>query len=337
MHALQRQVLATWLATTETDTTLCRDHGLEVDAEAVAIESAFAVTAVRVLDLECFQKGGTAGYKAHRDDADDGQVVSAMNLIRNAEIHLPVILDPDVHRTVGVPMADGSQRFRVFPKWVPYIRLPQEIRDSVRTKDKPNATRAKAHQHYETALEGRFVVETLLDAVRFFHACDPTIVRHDDAGELDFFPLPEIAQHDYERRHPDWPTRAQYQADLRSRLESAPPAGDLRVITHVLFDDEDGVRALCGQTHSPLGNTTIFIETSQQVIRDIRAGYRYRVRLSHDETETEITEVDGAVGTASGALNLSALPPATEDERPWKDWHDLMVEDADYYGRFRRF
>ena len=71
------------------------------------------------------------------------------------------------------------------------------------------------------------------------------------------------------------------------------------------------------------------------MLRDTRAGYRYRVRVGSDETE--IIEVDGAIGTASGALDLSALPPATEDVRPWKDWHDLMVEDADYYGRFRRF
>lgn len=326
MHALQRQVRATWFATIETDTTLCRDHGLEVEAEAVAIEAAFAVTAVRVLDLECFQRGATAGYPDQRDSTDDGRVVSAMNLIRNAEIHLPVVLDPDVHRTVGVPMADQSQRFRVFPKWVPYTELPRAIRDNTRT-------RPKAHEHYRSSLEGRFVVETLLDAVSFFHACDPTITRYDGTGEIDFFPLPEIAQHDYERRHPSWPTRSEYEDDLRCRTQSTIPGGEFRVITHVLLDDDGGVRALCGDTHGRAGSTQAFVETPEQVLEDAGRGYRYRVL--HGSDEVEVIDLNGVVGTAAGVLDLGGLLPASDDERPWESWYELMVEDAVYYARSR--
>ena len=333
MHALQRQVRATWLATVETDTTLCRDHGLEVEAEAVAIESAFAVTAVRVLDLECFQRGGTPGYTDHRDDTDDGRVVSAMNLIRNAEIHLPVILDPDVHRTVGVTMADHTQRFRVFPTWVPYARLPQVIRDSIRTKDNRNATRSRAHDHYASSLEGRFVVETLLDAVRFFDACDPTITRHDESGDIDFFPLPEIAQHDYERRHPAWPTRTEYEEDLRARTQETTPSGEFRTVTHVLLDDHGGVKALCGDTHHSGGHTQAFVETPQQVLHDTRRGYPYR--LGEGTDEIEILDVNGTIGSSAGELDLSRIPRASGDERPWQSWYELMAGDAVYYARSR--
>lgn len=334
MHALQRQVLATWMATTQTDTTLCQEHGLEVDAESVAIETAFAVTAVRVLDLECFQKGPTPGYESYRDGCHDGQVTSAMTLIRNAEIHLPVILDPDVERAVSIPIPDGTQRFRVFPKWVAYAELPPEIQASVRTKTQREGTRAAAHQHYEDVLEGRFVIETLLDVVRFFNTCDPSIARFGEDGELDFFPLPEIAQHDYERRHPDWPTRSEYESRLRDTLASELPGGEYRAITHALLDDSGGLVALCGDTILPSGSNT-FIESTAQVTRDVRSGYSYRVRVGggHDR---ELRIADGELETEEGPFDFHCLPSCEADGRPWSDWQELMATDAVYYARSRR-
>jgi hypothetical protein len=55
MRALQRQVADVWLATIETDTSICQCHGMVTKAEVVAISTAFAVTAARVLDCEVFQ------------------------------------------------------------------------------------------------------------------------------------------------------------------------------------------------------------------------------------------------------------------------------------------
>jgi hypothetical protein len=43
MLALQRQVEATWVATLDNDSTLCLDHGPELDIEPVAVELAFAL------------------------------------------------------------------------------------------------------------------------------------------------------------------------------------------------------------------------------------------------------------------------------------------------------
>jgi hypothetical protein len=107
------------------------------------------------------------------------------------------------------------------------------------------------------------------------------------------------------------------------------------VITHVLQDDDGGVLALCGDAHDLRGNTMAFVEAAQQVLRDIRNGYRYRVR--HDSDETEVVEVNGVLGTASGELDLTGLPSATADGRPWKTWYELSTDDAVYYARSRDF
>ena len=200
MLALQRQVRASWLATLENDTTLCREHGLEVDLEPLGVEVAFALVAVRVLDLVVFDGGNDRAYQAHRATCPHGGAVDGMTLLRNAEIHLPEVIDPEIARAVSVPILREDERwpfngrFRIFPTWRPLVDLPETVQRSPQT-----AERCKVS--YQTHLAGALVLDGLLDAVRFFYECDPSLAMTDDKGELLHFPFPPVLV-DGDRRHP---------------------------------------------------------------------------------------------------------------------------------------
>lgn len=204
MRALQRQIADVWHAMIETDTFLCPQHGMVAEAEVVAISTAFAATAVRVLDLEVFQREHNDTYLEALKTNPKGQVVDGLLLIRNAEIHMPVILDPNVDQVLS--FYDGSkQLFRVRPKFRPYTELPTEVKQSTGTAE-------RCHIAYKATVQGQDVIEVLLDSLQWFLECDPSFAYLDGAGELKHFPLPELWEHGYERRHPFWMTRRDYEA-----------------------------------------------------------------------------------------------------------------------------
>ncbi len=124
MRALQAQVAAVWQATVETDTRLIPGGLVETEAETVAIAVAYACIATRVLDRHVFndeypRSGKTyrsSKYERFRDSDDQGRVLSGLALIRNSEIHLPILIDPDVDRVLGIPGTNPTV-FRVFPRW----------------------------------------------------------------------------------------------------------------------------------------------------------------------------------------------------------------------------
>ena len=101
MRAFQVQVAAVWQATVETDTTLVPGGGVETEAETVAIAVAHASIASRVLDHHVFNDEYTRSgktycssqYERFRDSDDEGRVLTGLALIRNSEIHLPVLID----------------------------------------------------------------------------------------------------------------------------------------------------------------------------------------------------------------------------------------------------
>lgn len=340
MRSLQRQIGDAWLATTETDTTLCGEHGLEAEAETVAISVTFAAVAIRVLDLEVFGEEYPRGspndmlssaYEAHRESDQLGRAVSGLVVIRNAEVHLPAVIDPDINRVVRVPFKEGD-RYRVSPVWKPHAELPEVVRDNTRTN-------RRHHDAYRTHVQGRFVIETLLDALAFFLCCDPALARMTNEGELEHFPLPEIAQHDYERRHPDWPSRSQVELDLRAELTRKPPSGVERTILHRLVTEGGHVEAYVGDTLIEPERWAAFTESSDQVVRDLTMGYHYKVgeaRLS--------VAADGTAMLGDTPLHECLLPSAPAEgvhggpdrsEAAWKGWFRLASDDAFYYRRQR--
>ena len=202
MLALQRQVRATWIATVDNNSVLCRTHGVEPDVAPVGVELALALVAVRVLDLEVFHHGHGQRYFDHRASTAEGRVVDGMTLIRNAEVHLPTVVDPQIDAALGIPWEwlDSDEwpyasQFQLAPAWLPFADLPEEVRDHAGTSSRCKDT-------YAEALAGRLVVDTLLDAVAFFAGCDPTVAARDSDGELACFPLPEFLPIDGQRFHP---------------------------------------------------------------------------------------------------------------------------------------
>jgi hypothetical protein len=201
MLALQRQVEATWLATLNHDSVLCQDHGLEVDIEPLGVELTFALIAVRVLDFEVFVRSHGEAYEAHRAACIEGRTVEGFTLIRNAEVHLPVVVDPMVERALSVPVPRARHawpyqgQFRLFPAWREFDQLPPEVRATEGT-----ANRCKAS--YRDHVGGKLILDTLLDAVRFFYECDPSLGAVSDDGGLLHFPLPAVLSVSGERRHP---------------------------------------------------------------------------------------------------------------------------------------
>jgi hypothetical protein len=201
MLALQRQVEATWVATFENDSVLCREHGPELDIEPVGVELAFALVAIRVLDLEVFVRCHGSIYEAHRGGCSEGRLIDGMTLMRNAELHLPDVVDPGVERVLNVPLLRPGQawpfrsEFRLFPSWRQLYELPKDVRETTKTAGHCIAS-------YGDYVAGKLIIDSLLDAVRFFYDCDPSLAAVGDDGELLHFPLPAVLSVDGDRHHP---------------------------------------------------------------------------------------------------------------------------------------
>jgi hypothetical protein len=200
-RTLHRQIGATWRAQAE-------------DADAVGIELALAVTAVRVLDLEVFRAALGPAYETTRSGHPGGPVVDGMTLVRNAELHMPVVFTPASNPWVGVEDAGGRSNPYVFhdATWQRWDELPAAVRQNRRTS-------RRCHVGYRDALQGRRVTETLFLALSFFRSLDPTLEPRDSRGELQDFPLPPLkgTTFRYDRLHPDEPSLV----DVERRLEQA--------------------------------------------------------------------------------------------------------------------
>lgn len=302
MHGLALYISHVWEATATTSTALCRLHGMEVDTERVALEIAPALAAIRTLDLEVICNSQTPvdqdRYRSLLASDPQGQVVRGLVLLRNADIHLPATVDVKADRVIG-----GVEHVRVFPSWHPYEQLPDAIRTNKKTT--PNVRDA-----YRTAVGRHLVMDTLLDAFAFFRRCDPTLARCvPGTHDLEYFPLKQYISHDYDRRHPDQPSRPQVEAEVRRRSQQAPPFGKGRVIAHSF--ESDGAVIYCGSTLRSFIPTD-FTETGDQVARDIQAGYPYVV-VTADGT-SHVVSMDGDNQLLANGSPLAQLPLHTPQD-----------------------
>ena len=320
MRRLQKQVLNCWLASNESDFTLCRTHGPTADIEPFALELSPALVSVRAID-ESFSRSyprtvkeepTSSPYVAFALTSPQGRATIGLAVPRNAEIHDSVIVDPHIDRVIS--RADGKGR--VFPAWRPLHELTTEARETGKWR----------HPSYESDVSGRLVIETLLDALSFFVTCDPRIAARDDDGELDGFPLPPFLEFGYERRHPDWKRREETDVDLRTALRRLAPSGHRRVVTGALRDGCGEIEALCGWTIMDYGRSSSFTEPPAQVAEDMAMGYPYGMidrTAAHDLT-TPMTPLVLAA--------LVELPDADSDRvSPWRLWWDFSLDDVGFY------
>ncbi|WP_328837700.1 hypothetical protein [Streptomyces europaeiscabiei] len=329
MHGLALYIAHVWEAAASTNTTLCRDHGLEVDSERVALEIAPALAAIRTLDAEVVKgsQSRTVGQRYQDLQKTDlqGQVVRGLVLARNADIHLPATLDLHVDRVVGE--GDG---YRVMPSWQLYDALPQVVRDN-------DKTASSCHDAYRDAVGGHLVIETLLDAFAFFLRCDPTLARRvPGTSDLAYFPLRVYTVHDYERRHPDQPNRADFGSEVRRLTEDTPPSGAGREISYRLTSN--GTAVYCGHTIEPFGLRSAFTEAGPQIVRDVRAGSRYVAVATDGAHHVVSADADGRLSADGVALEDYPFPPPYRHPIPqtWLAWWQLATEDPFWYRNQRQ-
>ncbi|WP_406485905.1 hypothetical protein [Streptomyces phaeochromogenes] len=336
MHGLALYVSHVWEACASTDTKLCRDHGLVVDSERVALEIAPALAAVRTLDLEVFRAGlhgaDDQRYLARQKTDPQGQVVLGLVLARNADIHLPAALDLHVDRVVG----DGDG-YRVMPSWLAYDRLPAVVRASKRSPGSKNGTSEVSHDAYRDSVGGHLVIETLLDAFAFFRRCDPALARCvPQTEDLTYFPLSATnTGHGYERRHPDQPNWADFGAEVRRLTEDVPPSGAGREVSYRL--DSEGKAVYCGHTVERFGLRSAFTESAAQIARDVRAGYLY-VAVAADGVHHPVTVgADSCLWADSVALESFPFPQPHRHPLPqtWLAWWQFVLDDPFWYRRQR--
>ncbi|MER5257475.1 hypothetical protein [Streptomyces sp. NPDC002855] len=335
MHGLALYITHIWEAAASTDTVLCREHGLEVDSERIALEIAPALAAIRTLDLEVI-RGSLGGSAARRyldlqKDDPQGQVVLGMVLARNADIHLPATLDLHVDRVVG-----EGEGFRVMPTWLPYDELPAVVRANRRTQSSRNGTSENSHNAYRDVVGGHLVIETFLDAFAFFLRCDPALARRRAGTEdLAYFPLPAYTIHDYERLHPDQPNRADLGAEVRRLTEDVPPSGSGREILHRLV--ADGAVVYCGYTVESFGLRRAFTEAAPQIMRDLRAGYPYSAVSADGTHQTVVANENGRLTAEGIALEDYSFPQPRRHPLPetWLTWWELTLKDPFWYRKQR--
>ncbi len=304
MHGLALYISHVWETAATTSTSLCHLHGMDVDTERIAMEIAPALAAIRTLDREVIHNSQSPAdqdrYRSILASDPQGQVVRGLVLLRNADTHLPATVDVETDRIVG-----DVNHVRVFPSWQPYDQLPDAIRTS-------NKTSRGAHSAYRTAVGGHLVIDTLLDAFAFLHRCDPTLARYaPGTEELEYFPLKQYISHDYDRRHPDQPSRPQVEAEVRRRTQQTPPLGKGRVIVHRF--SSDGATIYCGTTVRSFISMD-FTESEDQVARDIQAGYPY-IAVTADGTH-HVVSVDGGNRLFADGSPLAQLPQGSPRDHP---------------------
>ena len=165
IRALRRAALAYWYATIE-------------DKHASLIEATNACIGVNILDESVFEAELGEPYRKERADTAGGRVLTGLELVRNCETHSPVSFDEllVLRRQYSVPLHGGGQVMRSVWHWADYSSLPSEYVDlAADALDKQMRARKEAQHGYRTGVQGRSVVETLLDAEQFFVGIEPRL------------------------------------------------------------------------------------------------------------------------------------------------------------------
>jgi hypothetical protein len=329
-RALAEAIDHTWTATVRSDVALYPGSRFDIDCEQVVIEAASALVVARTIDQQ-FEKllapNDPDAYKKLRDNDVDGRVVRGLTLIRNADTHANSVIEMDSNRVVG-----GMGGWRVFPVWKEHAALPAEIQNLT-------GTAPGVHKRYRDWVGGRPVVETLLDVMRFFDRCDPSLARRSESGDLEGFPLGDLGTLGYDCRHPYDLRENELSKQLLDRFMTLAPTGLGRRIHRAVPHTDTTL--LVGVT--ALGRYGMsFIESAEQVARDIAGGYRYTAATK--DGDVPVTQRDGVLMLGADALAEAELTASGDeevlaqdgtDDRICASWESQM-SDAFRYREYRR-
>ncbi|HCS59914.1 MAG TPA: hypothetical protein DIW46_00735 [Microbacterium sp.] len=277
-----------------------------------------ALVAVRTLDKEIFAGSDAKAYVAARNSNPLGHTVRGLTAPRNNAVHGIVVVDPTITRAVG-PSADDD--YIIWPAWKGRNEVPASVF---------SGTAIGGANAYDSHIAGRRVLDTLMDAFRFFVECDPCFGEGGQAGQHYRFPLATLPVAGYERLHPEWPDQDVADAEIRLDATSQLPSGLNRQVRTVF--DFEGERVIGGYTTSARGLIT-FTEPFSQVLADIQSGYTYTVEGGAGNVSIEVSAGDLLVG-GSSLSDIASLQGV--DIGLWRGWWGLCVADAAYYRTQRR-
>ncbi len=221
-------------------------------------------------------------------------------MIRNCETHSSILAEDLLvqKQILGVPLHQGGQITRCVYAWAEYDQLPDDYRNLPSgTGDRQRRARGEAQDGYRKAVQGRHVIEALLDAMAFFESLDPRLIgvhgpplqwaygeAHGElpVGEnpdgsvqpwlvarpmgLDRFELflPDIVCRYTERRSARWPAADVTLGERRRLLQDQLPGETERQVAHALYEDD----RLIGYSGYGSGGSSLrssWVERKQQV------------------------------------------------------------------------
>lgn len=290
------------------------------DFDPIVNEVDRALVAIRTLDYEVFEKACGQAYRERRESHREGGVVHAFTALRNVATHSAAVVDPDVHRAVGL---SEPGTFLIFPRWRDRSDLPTDA--FVQQSGKDSKARIRA---YDAAVAGRLLLDTLIDAFAFFDSCDDRLAARDNEGKLIGFPLPPLpVAFGYYRLGPEWPTHEQAGANTIQRATEAVPVGDRRTVVGTVHDG----RVICGWTEVDSIYRVGFTETAHQVTRDIERGFIYTT-----SAEVPIVADGEFLRTATGVALTAAVPDVTYSPESWESRWATVTRHRDLYVKQRR-
>lgn len=184
-------------------------------------------------------------------------IIDAMKYVRNVSQHVLHVVKP----SDTVSLIGGICGFRAYAEWK---AIPDEIHGKLRS-----GTQA-LKPAYESNLEGKELMSTMMAVLRFYAEIAPTIVHRDQHDEWTGFPLmnqPGIS----DPLHPEEPQANIAQA--RAWMDNRRPGGDARVICGQVTIN--GEQYFYGYTFVGRLSFTPFYETTTQINHDISLGFLY--------------------------------------------------------------
>ncbi len=201
----------------------------------------------------------TATYKQYFTSRRDAgaDVIDAVKYVRNLSQHVLHVIKP----SDTVTLVGGAFGYRTYAQW-------EAIPDGVHAKLRPSTQALRPA--YQTTLEGKEVMSTMMDVLRFFADVAPGTIHRDHNGEWTGFPLmnqPGMP----DPLHPEEPRGNIAQA--REWMNNRRPNGDGRVICGQV--SVAGAAYVYGYTFVGRLAFTPFYETIPQIHCDIALGFPY--------------------------------------------------------------
>lgn len=212
------------------------------------------------------------------------ELINAVKYARNADQHvMQIVAPPKANSLIG-----GLHGLRIYALWE---SIPQAVHDNLQRRTQT------LQPAYNANLQGKEVTSTMLAVLRFFADVAPQIVHRDQRGEWTGFPL-KAQPGVLDALHPEEPVRDV--AAAHEWLKGRRPNGDARVVVgQVTYD---GAPYLVGFPFANQLAFSPFVEASDQVERDVAAGFPYLI----GDLPANVTQVEDKFPGNQGCVLHSA-------------------------------